>query len=189
MTLRITQANVSGFTGDNEVIEVIDPEQVQFFIPAAVELFDTFSIDLIFEAVYGDPLDPSTLTYEYVSDVRDFFDWSSIGLTYTKLNDYSIRLSGTASNIFTDQFYRFKLTDYTEQNLSADTELPFFGLIQYKMPNPTTTFITFPFEADYPTTPSSSTITTEQFGMVQQYFWRFQVALANIAAANERGLK
>lgn len=182
MTVRITQANISGFTGDSELVPV-DPEQAQFYIPSAVEILDNFSIDLIVEGVIQDPLDPLIVTYEYATDVRSSFDWSSIGVTFTKINDYTVRLSGPATNIFTNQYYRFKMTDYTEQILPADTELPFFGLIRYQMPNPTIIMKTFPFEADLPTSG------TEQFDMFQWYSWRFQVALANIAAINARGLK
>jgi hypothetical protein len=189
MTLRITQANVSGFTGDSEVIPV-DPEEGQFYIPSAVELFDVFSIDLIFEGVYVDPIDPLIVSYQYATDVRSTFDWDSIGITFTKLNDYTVRLTGPAENVFTNQYYRFKMTDYTEQVLPADTELPYFGLIRYQMPIPTIIMKTYPFEADLPADALSlAPATTEEFNMFQWMFWRFQVALANIAAANEKGLK
>ena len=190
MTVRITQTNVSGFTGDGELVPV-DPLQAQFYIPSAVELIDNFSIDLIFEGEYPDPVDPLIVTYQYATDVRSSFDWSSIGLTFTKLNDYTVRLTGPATDVFTNQYYRFKMTDYTEQVLPADTELPFFGLIRYQTPNPTIIMKTYPFEVDLPAGaviggPAAS---TESFNMFQWFSWRFQVALANIAAANERGLK
>jgi len=189
MTIRITQANISGFTGDSELVPV-DPEQAQFYIPAAVELLDAFTIDLIVEGVYPDPIDPEAVTYKYATDVRSLFDWSSIGVTFTKINDYTVRLSGPATNIFTNQYYRFKMTDYTEQILPADTELPFFGLIRYQMPNPTIIMKTFDFEADLPADAiTMAPASTEEFTMSQWYSWRFQVALANIAAINARGLK
>jgi len=182
MAIRITQANVSGFTGDSEVIPV-EPEESQFYIPSATELLDNFSIDLIFEGVYPDSLDPELFTYEFATDVRSSFDWSSIGVTFTKLNNYTVRLIGPASNIFLDQFYRFKMADFSEQILQPDTTEPFFGLIQYQMPQPTFTLKTFPFEADIPGA------LTENFDMFQWYFWRYQVAVENIAAITARGLK
>ena len=189
MTVRITQANVSGFTGDGELVPV-DPEQAQFYIPSAVEILDNFSIDLIFEGVYPDPVDPLIVTYQYATDVRSTFDWASIGITFTKLNAYTVRLTGPAQDVFTNQYYRFKLTDYTEQILPADTEIPYFGLIRYQMPNPTIIMKTYPFEADLPAgVLGGSSATTEQFDMFQWISWRFQVALANIAAANAKGLK
>lgn len=182
MSIRITQANVSGFTGDSEVIPV-DPEESQYYIPSAVELLDNFSIDLIFEGVYPDPLDPELVIFEYVTDVRSSFDFSSIGVTFTKINAFTVRLTGPASNVFTDQYYLFKMTDFSEQFLQPDTTLPYFGLIQYQMPQPTFTLKTFPFEADL------SPSTTEEFDIFQWYFWRFQVAVANIAEINIKGLK
>lgn len=185
MTIRITRVNVSGFTGDAELVPT-DPEQAQFYVPSAVESIDNFSIDLVFEGVYTDPLNP----YRYVTDVRSTFNWSSIGITFTKLNAYTIRLTGPAANVFTNQYYRFKMTDYSEQVLPADTELPFFGLIRYQMPNPTITMKTYPFEVDVPPDPLiPGSGYTESFNMFQWISWRFQVALANIAAANSRGLK
>jgi hypothetical protein len=188
MSIRITQANVSGFTGDSEVIPV-EPEQSQFYIPSATELLDNFSIDLIFEGAYPDPVDPELFTYEFATDVRSSFDWSSIGVTFTKLNDYTVRLTGPASNVFVDQYYRFKMADYSEQILQADTTEPFFGLIQYQMPQPTFTLKTFAFEADIPAVLIGSPDQTVEFDMFQWYFWRYQVAVANIAAITARGLK
>jgi hypothetical protein len=187
MTIRITQANVSGFTGDSEVIPV-EPEQSQFYIPSAVEILDNFSIDLIFEGVYTDPAD--VVTYQYATDVRSSFNWSSIGLTFTKLNAYTVRLTGPGTNVFVDQFYKFKMVDYSEQVLQANTTEPFLGLIQYQMPQPTYTMKTYPFEVDLPADALTlAPATTEQFDMFQWYFWRYQVAVANIAAITARGLK
>lgn len=183
MALRITKTNISGFTADSEMIPT-DPEQAQFYIPSALELVDNFSVDIIVEEIYVDPLDPMIISYAYVTDVRSSFDWSSIGVTFTKLNDYTVRLTGPASNVFTNQYYQFKMTDYSLQILPADTELPFFGLVRYQMPNPTNIMLTYPFEAKSPTLG-----TYESFNMYQWFFWRFQVAVANIAAANARGLK
>ena len=188
MTIRITQANVSGFTGDGEMIPV-EPEQSQFYIPSAVELLDNFSIDLIVEGAYPDPADPELFTYQYATDVRSSFNWSSIGVTFTKINAYTVRLTGPANNVFTDQFYLFKMTDYSEKVLQANTTEPFFGLIQYQMPQPTFTMKTFQFEADIPGAVLGSPNDTEEFDMFQWYFWRYQVAVANIAAITARGLK
>jgi hypothetical protein len=128
MTLRITKANISGFTGDSEMIPV-EPEQSQFYIPSAVEAVDNFSIDLIVEGVYPDIANPEVFTYQYATDVRSSFNWASIGVTFTKLNAYTVRLTGPATGIFVDQFYKFKMTDYSEQVLPANTELPFLRFL------------------------------------------------------------
>jgi hypothetical protein len=192
MTIRITQANVSGFTGSSGGVTPEEPEEAQFYIPAATELVDNFSIDLIVEGVYPDSTDPEsiTYTYQYATDVRSSFDWASIGITFTKLNAYTVRLTGPATNIFINQFYRFKLADYSEKNLPATTTEPFFGLIQYQMPSPTFVLKTYNFEADLP---ADSLLmipaATQSFTMSQWFSWRFQVAEANIAAINARGLK
>ena len=190
MAIRITQANVSGFTGVSGGATPEEPEQAQFFIPATVELLDAFTIDLIVEGIYADPLNPEAVTYKYATDVRSLFNWASLGVTVTKPNAYTIRLVGPASGIFVNQFYRFKMADLTEKVLPANTTEPFLGLIQYQMPSPTFILRTFNFEADLPAdTVTMTPATTEGFTMSQWYSWRFQAAEANIAAINARGLK
>jgi hypothetical protein len=186
MTIRITQANISGFTADSEMLPE-DPEEAQFFIPSAFEALDNFSIDLIVEGVFPDPMDPEGVIYEYATNVRSSVDWEAIGITYSKPNPYTVRLAGPATNIFIDQFYRFKMTDYSEKVLPANTEERFFGLIQYQMPNPTFIMKTFLFDADFSDNPLD--LQTEQFSMYQWFFWRYEVAEANITAIMERGLK
>jgi hypothetical protein len=190
MAIRITQANVSGFTGSSGGVTPTEPEQAQFYIPAAVELLDNFSIDLIVEGIYADPINPELTTYQYATDVRSSFNWASIGITFTKLNAYTVRLTGPATSIFINQFYRFKMADLSEKNLPATTVEPFLGLIQYQMPSPTFLLKTYNFEADLPADPLVMIpATTKSFTMSQWFSWRFQVAEANIAAINARGLK
>jgi hypothetical protein len=190
MTIRITQANISGFTG-YEVAPPDPPETAQYFMPSAMELLDVFTIDLIVEGVYPDLMDPEAVTYQYATDVRSLFDFSTIGITYSKPNAYTVRLVGPANNIFTNQYYKFKMTDYSEQILPPNTELPFFGLIEYKMPNPTSILKTFSFEADIPADPLNPLTQEEtvQFDMSQWFFWDFEVAESNIASITARGLK
>lgn len=190
MAIRITKANVSGFTGIAGGDEPTEPEQAQFFIPAAIELSDAFTIDLIVDGVYTDPTNPEESIFIPASDVRSLFDWDSIGIIASKLNANTFRLVGPASGIFVDQFYKFKMVDLTEKVLPPTTQEPFLGLIQYQMPNPTFILKTFDFEADLlGEAVSLSPPTTEEFTMSQWYSWRFQTAENNIESINARGLK
>jgi hypothetical protein len=192
MTIRITKANISGFTGftpDRDMVPV-EPEQSQFYVPTAYEILDEFSIDLIFEGVYPDVSDPLVETYEYAIDVTSTFDWAGIGITFTKLNDYTVRLQGPAIAIFTNQYYKFKMADYSEKILPPDTQEPFFGLIEYKMPDPTSIMLTYPFEVTIPADPLlGGDPIIENIDMFQWFVWVFEVAEANIEAITARGLR
>ena len=210
MTLRITKLNASGFTATQ--LEVVDGEQT--YIDSAFEAFDVFSVDLKFEGAYAEysPI-PEEATYVYANaiDVTSSFNWSSIGITYSKPNAYTVRLVGPATNVFPGQFYKFKLADYSEQVLPADTTQAFFGLTQYQMPSPTYTMQTYPFTITIPKAIVTSgagqiayesgpyydaggnlipsKVSVETVDMKQWFYWRYQAAVANINAINARGLK
>jgi hypothetical protein len=99
-------------------------------------------------------------------------------------------LTGPGTNVFPGQFYKFKMVDLSEQVLQADTTEPFLSLIQYKMPSPTYTMKTYPFVATIP--PDlilGGSPTVENVDMKQWFYWRYQVATANIASIRARGLK
>jgi len=184
MTLRITKTNVSGFTADQG--EAVD----QTYVNSAYEFLDAFSIDLVFEGVYPDTVNPEILTYQNATNVTSTFDWASIGLTFSKPNAYTVRLVGPATNVFPGQFYKFKMADLSEQVLPPTTTEPFLSLIQYKMPTPTYTMKTYPFVVTIPPDLILGGLpTTENVDMKQWFYWRYQVASANIASIRTRGLK
>lgn len=213
MTLRITQINVSGISAPQD--EAVD----QTYIKSAYEALDNFSIDIVFEGEYvetaagteGVP-GAETYTYAYAVDVTSTFDWASIGLTYSKPNAYTVRLHGPASNVFSNQYYKFKMTDGTEQILDADTTEPFFSIIQYQMPSPTFVKKVYPFSVIVPAGLATDpllggggynagpyktgggvlipgTTETVSLDMSQWMYWRYEVAKANIESAKARGLR
>lgn len=186
--LRITQLNVSGFSAPQD--EVVD----QTYVPSAYEVLDNFTVDIMFEGKYldtTDPLaDPPVYTYANATNVTSTFNWSSIGLTFSKPNAYTIRITGPGTNVFTNQYYKFKMADGTEQVLQADTTLPFFSLIKYQMPSPTYTKKTYPVSVTIPADPLlGGSPTTETVDLSQWFYWRYQVAKANIASLKTRGLR
>jgi hypothetical protein len=151
---------------------------------------------VVYDTVDNDPLDPGEpyeteeLEYFNAIDVTSTFNWSQFGITYSKVNDYTVRLTGPAINVFTNQFYKFKMADGTEQILQADTTEPFFSLFQYKMPNPTYTMKTYTFSVTVPPNPLvGGPNIIETVDMKQWLYWRYEVANANIAAAVARGLR
>lgn len=213
MTLRITKLNASGFTATQNEVVVGD----QTYIDSAYESIDAFTVDIKFEGAYQEYADPAappaepTYVYANAVDVTSTFNWNSFGITYSKPNAYTVRLVGPGVNVFVNQFYKFKLADYSEQILPADTTQSFFGLTHYQMPSPTYIMQTYPFtvtipkhivasmlgEQPYESGPYydafgnliTSKISVESVDMKQWFYWRYQVAMANIAAANARGLK
>lgn len=219
MTLRITKTNVSGFSASQA--EIPDDDQAQTYVNSAYEDYDVFSIDLVFEGQYevteaGTAEAPGETTFVYANavDVTSSFDWSSIDVTYSKPNAYTVRLVGAAKNVFTNQFYEFKMADYTTKILPPNHTETFFGLTHYQMPSPTRTMKTYPFSVIIPAPAAASTdpllggggfnagpyynaqgnliagtTVTETVDMKQWLYWRYQVAVANIAALNDRGLK
>lgn len=194
--LRITQANISGFSAPN------DQGSGELILPSAYEAVDNFSVDIIFEGMYevitAGEIDPNTglpgestvsYVYQYATDVTSAYDWNALGIVFSKPNAYTVRLTGPAETVFPNQFYKFKMTDYSEQILPADTTEPFFGLIHYQMPSPTFTMKNYPFAVTIPTTYGSGSTVVENTSMTQWFYWKYQVAIANIAAITARGLK
>lgn len=212
MTLRISKLNSTGFTAPQA--EVIPEDQT--YLDSAYEALDIFSVDIKFEGQYQEYSDPAgggepTYVYANAIDVTSTVDWSSIGITYSKPNAYTVRLAGPATNVFINQFYQFKMSDYSVKILPADTQEEFFGLVQYQMPSPTYIMKTYPFTVTIPKENVVAAVGSQPYelppyydangniiankvqietvDMKQWFYWRYQVALANIAAANARGLK
>lgn len=192
--LRITQANISGFSAPN------DQGSGELILPSAYEAVDNFSVDIIFEGKYeqidtvvdpttGESSSTTSYVYQYATNVTSPYDWNALGIVFSKPNAYTVRLTGPAETVFPNQFYKFKMTDYSEQILPADTTEPFFGLIHYQMPSPTFTMKTYPFAVTIPATYGSGSTVVENTSMDQWFYWKYQVAIANIAAITARGLK
>ena len=192
--LRITQANISGFTAPT------DQGSTQEFLPAAYEFVDTFSVDIVFEGMYElitTTVDPTTGTmssdtsyqYAYATNVTSTFDFAALGIEFSKPNAYTVRLTGPAESVFTNQFYKFKMPDMSLQILPANTTEPFLGLVQYQMPSPTYIMKTYSFDVTIPATYGSTSTVVESATMNQWFYWKYQVAIANVAAINAGGLK
>ena len=77
----------------------------------------------------------------------------------------------------------------TEAVLPPDTTVPFFSLIKYNKPSVNYTMKTYPFVVTRPVSYGSGSTTTENVSMDQWFYWRYQVAVANIAAIRTRGLR
>ena len=194
MALKITQSNASGFgtVPADELNFLIDGETgivPQTYLPTVYEAIP-FSIDLYFQGKYADPLDPLVFTYLDATNNSSTYNWSALGLTYTKLTASTCRISGSHQNPFPDQFYRFVLPDLSLAVLPGNTTTQFFSLEKYQMPTPVSVMRSMTITVVIPPDPliGGSPI-TEVVTMDQWVHWSYPSAVAAIAAARARGIK
>lgn len=192
--LRVT-VSATGCSAPSDSVVVTDPVT---YLPSVYEAIDNYVIDIVFEGKYLIPgtLDPITGlmgddTYQYANatNVTSTYDWTSKGIEYSKPNAYTVRLTGPAESVFVDQFYEFVMPDYSIQRLNPNTTQPFLSLVHYSMPSPTYTMLAYPFTVTIPATYGSGSTVNETHTMNQWFYWKYQVAVANIANLRSRGLK
>lgn len=201
--LRVTITSQSGFSAPSAdaYTPPVDGSEIPP-IPSAFEAIDNFSVDIMFEGKYEvitpgeiDPISglagADIITYVYANavNVTSSYDWASIGLTFSKPNAYTVRLTGPGTQVFTDQYYRFVLPDLTQQVLPADTTVPYYSLVRYKKPSSNTVTLSYPFSVTIPSTYGSGSTTVESISMSQTFWWSFSVAQANIARIKTQGLR
>lgn len=171
-------------------------------ITSAYEAVDNFVIDIKFEGKYEvitegalDPItglagDPTvSYIYQNAKDVTSVYDWASIGLTMSKPNVYTVRLTGPSMNVFPDQYYKFVLTDFTQEVLPADTTTPFLSIVRYHKPSVNSVTLSYPFTVTIPTSTGGTPNTSETVNVPQDFWWSFPAASANISRLKGQGLK
>jgi hypothetical protein len=189
MTIRITKSNQSGFSSvpGDEINEVII--NLQNYLPTVFEE-TSFSIDLTFDGKYSSGTGGSSFTYLPATNNTSSFNWSSVGLTYTKISASVARISGPIISPFSDQYYRFVLPDLSLQVLPRDTTVPFFSLERYHMPSPVSIMKTYTIDVTIPADPiDGGSETTETISLYQWVHWSYSTAVAAIASVRSRGLK
>jgi hypothetical protein len=163
--ITITKTNASGFVdvpGDPLAAVAEDGEDAEQFSNYLETVFDgaTWSVDVEFihnVPVYPEPIptgdpetEPPAFEPEECVDFRTSLDWNEFSINFTKLNNTEFRLAGPSANMFPDEFYKFKMSDYTEQVLPPSVGDPFFSLIEYNMPQPVSVLKDFDFEVLVP---------------------------------------
>jgi len=185
-TARVTKSNLTGISSvpGDETSSLLD---VNYYLPTVLEE-TSFSVDLTFDGKYSNGI--GGYTYVAATDNSTSFDWSSVGLTYTKISGSVARISGSINSPFTNQYYRFVLPDMNLQILPKDTTTPFFSLEKYQMPSPVSVMKTYSINVTLPSHPvlggSSSTGT---ISLYQWVHWSYATAVAAIASARSRGIK
>lgn len=159
-------------------------------IPSVVE-GAAWSIDIEF---YDETVDTATalVTRTNASNVTTTYDFSQYGITLTKPNAYTVRLTGPASNVFPNTYYQFRMPDGSLKVLPPDTTEKFVGLVKYNMPTPTFTTKSYDFVV---TIPANNTMVpplltyTQTVTMTQNFYWTVETAIANIQTLVARGTK
>ena len=149
----------------------------------------TYSIDLQFTVKYYDPIDPRVLLgTSLANNVTTTFNFAQFGMSATKINASTYRISGLYSNAFPDEYYRFKMKDNTLSVLPANTTEDFLALVEYNMPQPVTTMKEMLFNVSAPATFNGSPNINWPFTMYQWVVWRYQSAVASVQSLVSRGI-
>ena len=194
MTLKITQSNASGFgtVAGDELNYLIDGETgivPDTYIPTVYEAIP-FSIDLTFQGKYPSLEDPLIFTYADATNNSSTYNWTALGLTYTKISASTCRISGAHQNPFPDQFYRFVLPDLNLAVLPGNTTTEFYSIEKYQMPSPVSVMRSMTISVTVPPDPLLGTGGGVQTVTMDQWVhWSYPSAVAAIAAARARGLK
>lgn len=189
-TVKIATANITGYGGvspdpRDQVIETGSAADQAKYIPSLYE-GETTSIDVIFTVEYTDEAG-TVLGTSNASNVSTTFNFTQYGMTATKVNNYTLRIAGTYSNAFSDQYYRFVLDDMSLVLLPPTTTVKFKALVEYNKPN------IVQIENNYETTVRAP----DDFGGVvesnisytfkQWIVWRYQSAIAAITSLVAQG--
>lgn len=188
MTVRVTKSNESGFSSPpgDQYVGIADPLQQQFYLQSVYEGV-TFSADLVFEGVYTD-VATGLLTYLPATNVT--FGTPDSGITITKLNNNTVRVTGPYSNPFPSTFYRFKMADYSEKILPANTTEDWIALLEYNPPTPTFIEKTFNLTVTIPPDPVlGGNPTNEVVTMHGWVYWSYGTARNSVISLAAQGEK
>lgn len=164
------------------------PEPGTLYLPT-IYAGTTYSIDVQFTVKYYDPIAPETLVgTSPASNVTTTFNFAQFGMTAVKVNASTYRISGTYSNAFPDEYYRFKMKNNTLQVLPANTTEDFLALVEYNMPQPVTTNKEMLFNVSAPAEFNGSPNINWPFTMYQWVVWRYQSAVASVQSLVNQGI-
>jgi hypothetical protein len=193
-TVAVVFTNQSGFesVSPDPLAIITDPEGGSQPEPGIIYLptiyaGTTYSIDIQFTVTYYDTLN-ALIGTSLASNVTTTFNFAQFGMSAVKLNASTYRISGTYSNAFPDEYYRFKLKNNTTAVLPANTTEDFLALVEYNMPQPVTTNKEMLFNVSAPATFNGSPNINWPFTMYQWVVWRYQSAVASVQSLVNQGI-
>jgi hypothetical protein len=151
------------------------------YLPDAYEATTFYAIvEFLIQTTTVDPLtEEETIETVPATSVTSDFDFEAYNITYTQINDYTIRIDGPILNVFNDQYYQFVLPDLTTPILPFNTEEEFLSLIRYQKPSVNTTLFTYSFLVNE----------SYETAVYQWINWLYDSAVGNIEDLVSRGLK
>ena len=184
--LGLTQSNAIGFVN----IEPQDPlsaeindedpltsDYIQWHIPSIYE-GTTYSIDLTANVQYYEE-DVLVGTLPVLS-ANTSYDFGQHGMTATIISSDTVRISGTFSEAFLDQYYEFVLEDGTVVELTPNVNSTFKALVEYEMPDITTIDFEFPFNFSVNSEFTSAVVESDSKNVGQWVVWQFEPTAALI---------
>ena len=184
--LRLTQSNATGFVN----IEPQDPlsaeindedplssDYIEWHIPSIYE-GTTYSIDLTANVqYYEEEVLVGTLP---VLSANTSYDFSQHGMTANIISSDTVRISGTFSNAFLDQYYKFVLEDGSVVEMIPNVNSTFKALVEYEMPDITTIDFEFPFNFTVNEEFASPVTVSDTKNVGQWVVWKFEPVAALI---------
>jgi hypothetical protein len=112
------------------------------------------------------------------------------GLAFTKVGTDTIKVKGTAVNVFTDEIFRFLFADKSERNLPPTNTEDWETIVKWAAPGSNDKQVTYNFSVKYDDNPAATvpivgdTVTTSLSQIVS---WKFDPSLAYFQDLIKRG--
>lgn len=191
--LVITKSNLIGFsTVSPDPLDVLTQEgfgdlAANTYI-SSIYQGSTISVDLEFKVLYIGAMDVEEGILPATS-VTSNYDFTTHGVTVAYINNNLLRISGTYSNVFSNEYYNFVLNDMSTIQLPATTQVDFLALIEYNMPNPVTVDKEYTFSVVARTDFSSPTPTSSIAGQMNQWVvWNYTPTVSSIQSLVAQGV-
>ena len=147
----------------------------------------TYSVKISFKG--PNPLDPPETehpTYVDATDVSCSTNLSAFGLSIVKTSPNSLVLSGTASNVFPNEYYAFLLKNLQVVVLPAINNEEYLSVVKYNVPEPKETSKNYLITVTYPGVTGSI---VENVTLEQYFYWNYGVSIAAFTQAVSKGTK
>jgi hypothetical protein len=147
----------------------------------------TYSVKISFKG--PNPLDPpgtENPTYVDATDVSCSTNVTPYGLSIVKTSPNSLVLSGTATNVFDNEYYAFLLKNLQVVVLPAINNEEYLSVVKYNVPDTKETSKSYSVTVTYPDVTGSI---IETVNLQQYFYWNYSVSLATFSQTVSKGIK
>lgn len=171
MPVEVTVTPISGISPiPGDTAPVGDPA----WLPS---IFNAVAIE--FDIVFSYVEDPDTAPILSVD--LDSISPAVEGLTFTKVGTDTIKVKGTAVNVFTDEIFRFLFADKSERNLSPTNTEDWETIVKWAAPGVKDKQVAYNFSVKYDDNPAATVPivgATVTASLSQIVSWKFDPSLA-----------